>query len=165
MAHYRTMLKRAELSAADLWSEKDEKYREVVVQIVRITQGEVVGEKGRKKEMPFLHLRSAHTGKMIEKPFGANATNCETIAGIAGSPDMKRWLNFWITLYVTKTEMGKGMRDCIRIKPEAAEPPAEPKSAIATSSPTTTQSQATIGSGATVDPAGAVLEPPPEAGR
>lgn len=128
MAHYRTMLTNENFSAADLWSEKLEKYVEIVVQIIDVKRGEVVGEKGRKKGMPFITMRSAKTGQTIPKPLGLNATNCETISGVAGAPDMKKWPGLWITLYVTKTEVGKGMRDCIRIRPEAAKVSGAPSS-------------------------------------
>jgi len=139
------MLKSDKFSAADLWSENLEKYVEIVVQIERVSQGEVIGEKGRKKEMPFLTMRSAKTGQTIPKPLGINATNGDTIAGIVGSPDVKKWIGLWITLYVTKTEMGKGMRDCIRIRPQAAQP---------------TTSKPTTGSGPTPEPAAVELEEP-----
>lgn len=119
MAHFRTMLTSDNFSAADLWSEKAEKYVEIDVEIVSVRKGEVVGEKGRKKGMPFITMKSGKTGQVIPKPLGCNATNGDSIAALAGSPDVKRWPGVWITLYVTKTQMGKGMRDAIRIRPSS----------------------------------------------
>ena len=135
MPHFRTMLTSEHFCAADLYSEKLEKYVEIIVQIVSVKRDEVVGDKGRKKGMPFITMRSAKTGDIIPKRLGLNATNCETIAAIVGSPDVKKWPDAWITLYVTKTEVGKGMRDCIRIRPEAARPPGKTSSPSDTTKP------------------------------
>lgn len=125
MAHYRTMLTSDNFMAADLWDEADKKYRDAVVQIVTVKKGEVVGEKGRKKGMPFVTMKNAR-GNALSKPLGLNATNCATLTSIAGSPDTDRWVGLWVTLYVTKTDAGAEKRDCIRIRPEAAGPPAGP---------------------------------------
>lgn len=122
MAHFRTMLKSEHFSAADLWSEKGERYVEINVQIVDVKQGEVVGEKGRKKGMPFITMLSEKTGQRIPKALGCNATNCDSIAFLAGSPDLKRWPGVWLTLYVTKVDLGKGQRDAIRIRPKSPKP-------------------------------------------
>ena len=117
MPHYRTMMKNAEyLNSADLFDEKNDVFREAVVQIDRVTKGEIAGEKGRKDGMPFVYFK----GK--GKPLGANATNCKSIARIAGSPKTERWIGLWITLYVTKTDSRDGEVDCIRIRPKAAKP-------------------------------------------
>jgi hypothetical protein len=118
MPHYRTMLTSDNLCAADLWDEDKQQYREVVVQIDHVKKGEVVGEKGRKKGMPFAHFKNTRTGK----PLGLNATNCKTLASIAGSPNVDKWRDLWITLYVTKTEVGRETVDAIRIRPELATP-------------------------------------------
>lgn len=119
MPHFRTMLTSEHFCAADLYSEREEKFLEINVQIVAVTRGEVVGEKGRKKGMPFITMRSEKTGKEIPKKLGLNATNCETVASLVGSPEVKRWLERWITLYVTKTDVGTTTRDAIRIRPTA----------------------------------------------
>jgi hypothetical protein len=113
------MLTSEHFCAADLYSEQNEKYIEIDVEILGVKRDEIVGDKGRKKGMPFITMRSLRSGKEIPKALGLNATNCETIASIAGSPDVKRWPGKLITLYVTKTEVGKATRDCIRIRPEA----------------------------------------------
>lgn len=118
MAHYRTYLTSDNLMAADLWVEKDEKFAEWNVEIVKVAKGEVVGEKGRKKGMPFITIRNVE-GREHPKQLGLNATNCESVASLCGSPDMKRWPGTWLTLYVTKTDSKDGKRDCIRIRPES----------------------------------------------
>lgn len=126
MPHYRTMMLNPDyLSAADLWDEKEERYREVIVQIDRVAQGHVIGEQGRKKEMPFAHF----AGK--KKPLGLNATNCLTLKTITGSPNTERWLGTWIALFVIPTFVGGEERDAIRIRPKAAAPANDNKKAPA----------------------------------
>lgn len=125
MSHYRTMLSSVNFCAADLWSEQSQRYAEVAVQIVKITKGEVVGERGAKKTMPMAHLRSGKTGQPIAKPLGLNATNCRTLASLAGSPNTEKWHELWIFLYVTKVEVGREQTDAIRIRPELAKPPVQ----------------------------------------
>lgn len=117
MAHYRTYLTSDNLMAADLWDDKAEKYTEWIVEIISVAKGEVVGEKGRKKGMPFVKIKDAR-GREHPKPLGLNATNCDSVAMLAGSPDMKRWPGTRVTLYVTKTDSKDGKRDCIRMRPE-----------------------------------------------
>jgi hypothetical protein len=118
MAHYRTMLTSDNLMAADLWDDRTERYGEWIVKIISVAKGEVVGEKGRKKGMPFIRIANQQ-GREHPKPLGLNATNCETIRSLVGSPDVKRWPGLWITLYVTQTDSKDGKRDCIRIRPES----------------------------------------------
>jgi hypothetical protein len=125
MAHFRTMLSSENFSAADLWSEQSQKYGEIVVEIVKVSKGEVVGDKGRKKTMPMAQLRSAKNGQVIPKQLGLNATNCRTIASLAGSPNTEKWHGLWISLYVTKVDVGREMTDAIRIRPELAKPPVQ----------------------------------------
>lgn len=125
MPHYRTMLSNDNFCAADLWSEQQNKYISIVVGIEAVKKGEVVGEGGRKKGMPFVTMRSSRTGQIIPKPLGLNATNCRTIASLTGSADVSKWIGQWITLYVTKTQVGREMVDAIRIEPELAKPPVQ----------------------------------------
>jgi hypothetical protein len=125
MPHYRTMLSNDNFCAADLWSEQRGGYGEIIVGIEAVKKGEVVGEGGRKKGMPFITMRSAKNGQVIPKPLGLNATNCKTIASLAGSADVSKWIGKWITLYVTKTTVGRETVDAIRIRPELAPPPVQ----------------------------------------
>lgn len=157
MAHWRTMLTSEHFSAADLWDDKDDRYREVAVQIVSVSKGEVVGEKGRKKGMPFLQMKT-RAGRALEKRFGLCATNGETVSSIVGSPDAKKWPGHWITLYVTRVEVGKGMKDAIRIRPQAPFPFGDAKPGAAPSSPA--RDANTTGAGATHDEAASQLSPP-----
>jgi hypothetical protein len=123
------MLTSEHFCAADLWSEKSQKYAEVDVQIVAVAKGEIVGDKGRSKGMPFVTMKSARTGENIPKRLGLNATNCKTVASIAGSPNTDKWKDLWITLYVTQTEVGRERVDAIRIRPEAAKAPSRKRDA------------------------------------
>lgn len=127
MAHFRTMLSTENFCAADLWSEQNQRYVEIVVEIVKVTKGEVTGDKGRKKTMPMATLRSAKNGQVIPKPLGLNATNCRTLASLAGSPNTEKWHGLWISLYVTSVDVGREKADAIRIRPEAAKPPVQAK--------------------------------------
>lgn len=109
----------AYLSSGDLWDERVNDYRSVVVQIERVAQGEVVGEGGRKKGMPFVYFVGA------KKPFGMNSTNAETVTSIVGSDNTDRWKGQWIELFVTQTMVNKERRPCIRVAPTAPVPPAD----------------------------------------
>jgi hypothetical protein len=117
MAHWRTMVKSDYFCSADLWDEIAGEYKKLAVKIVKVVQGEVVGEKGRKKGLPFLHLEDK-AGKPMRAPFGANPTNCTTIGSVLGTPDVKRWPGQWIGLYVTKVDGPHGMVDAIRVHPK-----------------------------------------------
>jgi len=127
MPHFRTMLSSENFSAADLWMEQQQKYAEVIVEIVRVKKGEVVGERGKKKTMPMAVMRSGKTGREFEKALGLNATNCRTLASLAGSPNTDKWIGMWINLYVTKVDVGRESVDAIRIRPELAQPPVQAK--------------------------------------
>lgn len=125
MPHWRSMFsKQSEyLRSADLWDDKRDGFREVVVQIERVAQGTIVGEKGRADKMPFAYFVDK------QKPLGLNATNCKTLVALSGSQNASKWVGLWITLYVTKTESKTGeVVDAIRIRPKLAEPPkSEPR--------------------------------------
>lgn len=125
MPHYRTMLSSVNFCAADLWSEQKQRYMSVVVEIVEIKKGSVVGEGGRKRDMPMATLRSGKTGKLIEKPLGLNATNCKTLSTLAGSEVTEKWCGLWIGLFVIKTTVGREQVDAVRISPERMQPPVQ----------------------------------------
>lgn len=122
MPHWRTLVQTEYYCAADLWDEKAEKYRDGIFKIVKVIQGTVVGEKGRKRGLPFLLLENRH-GEPLRAAFGANPTNATSVESAIGSPDYKRWLGRWIHMYVTKVDSPKGIVDAIRIHPKA---PADP---------------------------------------
>lgn len=117
MPHWRTLMKSEHFCAADLWDERADKYVSAAVKIVKVAGGEVVGKKGRKKEMPFLWLEDRH-GKPLRAGFGANKTNCDTITAVLGTADYRKWVGQWIGLYVTKVDGPDGMVDGIRINPK-----------------------------------------------
>ena len=113
------------LRSADLWDDKADGYRDVTVQIERVAQGTITGEKGRQDKMPFVYFANSKTGK----PLGINATNGKTLCKLAGSQNAARWVGLWITLFVTQTadkQTGE-MVDCIRIRPKLAQPHHRPK--------------------------------------
>lgn len=117
MPPWRTMMKSDNLTAADLWDEREGKYLNFVLQIDSVKAGTVVGEGGRERGMPFVTFARA------KKPLGLNSTNARTISTIVGSEDVNRWKGQWIELFVTKTKMGKDVVDCIRVAPTAPKPP------------------------------------------
>ena len=146
MSHWRTMVQAEHFCAADLWDEQAGKFQNAVVKIVKVTQGTVTGQKGRKKGLPFLTLENRR-GKVLRAPFGANPTNCTSIGTALGSPDVKDWIGKGIELYVTKGDSPEGMVDAIRIHPRApvdpTRPPAASKSAPATEPPPASRGELT----------------------
>lgn len=120
MAHWRKMMDpRDHVYAEDLNG------RDVDVLIERVTQGELLGEKGRKSKKPLAHFRG------MSKPLALNKTNCKAIERIAGSSDTDAWCGVWITLYPATTQDPSGNEvPCVRVRPraprrgrEAAPPP------------------------------------------
>jgi len=144
MPHWRTLMKTEWFCAADLWDERADKYATAAVKIVKVTQGEVVGKKGKKKGMPFLWLEDRN-GNALRAPFGANSTNATMISQVLGTEDYKKWIGQWIGLYVTKVDGPDGKVDGIRINPKPV--PDEFKSP-ATGPQAATQQQAPDSSGA-----------------
>lgn len=120
-AHWRTMVQSENFCAADLWDESKGEYRRAILKIVKVGQGQVTGQKGRKKGMPFLWLEDEQ-GKAVRAPFGANPTNCTTISNVLGTPDAKKWPGQWIGMYVTKVDSPEGLVDAIRIHPKPVSP-------------------------------------------
>lgn len=121
MAHWRTMMQSENFCAADLWDDAKSDYRKAIFKITKVAQGTVVGQKGRKKGMPFLWLED-ESGKAQRAPFGCNVTNATTISTVIGTPDAKRWPGNWIGMYVTKVDAADGPTDAIRIHPKAVTP-------------------------------------------
>lgn len=124
MAHWRTMVQSEYFCAADLWNDQLDKYENKIFRITKVAQGEVKGEKGRKKGLPFLTIEGVD-GKPTRAPFGANPTNCTAIATALGTPDAKKWVGQWIGMYVTKVDSPKGLVDAIRIHPQRVPPPGQ----------------------------------------
>lgn len=114
MPHYKSMMDTEWLFAFDL-NGKDQH-----VQIERVVGGTLIGEGGRKSKKPVAHFKG------VSKPLALNATNCKTIASIAGSTNTDKWIGLWITLYVTTAAKPNGeMTEAIRIRPKAPTPPAQ----------------------------------------
>jgi hypothetical protein len=120
MPHWRTLVKSEWFCAGDLWDDSIGEYARVAFKITKVTQGEVVGKKGRKKGLPFLWLEDK-AGNPTRAPFGANPTNCTTIGTVLGTSDYAKWIGQWIGLYVTKVDGPDGMVDGIRIHPKPIE--------------------------------------------
>lgn len=122
MPHFRAFFSSDEwLTAADLYNERDDNFIELDVEITKVTKGTLTtpGKSDTKKSRPALHLLSLRSGRPVPKPLGAGATICETIASIAGTGEMKRWVGQAITLFVTETKVSGKTRPCIRVKPQA----------------------------------------------
>ena len=106
--HYRRMFDSNEfLFAYDL---EDAKGRDVVVEIEKVSAGEITGEKGRKNKLPVVKF----VGR--EKKLGLNKTNGKSIARLYGN-DTDKWPGKSIALYVTNTEFNGESRECIRVRP------------------------------------------------
>jgi len=105
MADYRSMFDRDYIGAWDLPGD-------VAVQISAVEAGEIKGDKGRKSRKPIIRFR----GK--EKALLGNKTNCKIIARLYGN-DTSAWVDKWVTLFPTTTEMGGETVDCIRVRPTA----------------------------------------------
>ena len=113
--HYRALFTSSEfLTSADLYDEKNDTFREMVVTIDRIARVTMVGRKGKKDGRPGAWFKESRSGK----PLGLNATNCAAIANVTGSTDMKKWLGARITLRVEMVDIrGEGIRPAVRVVP------------------------------------------------
>jgi hypothetical protein len=116
------MVQSEHFCAADLWDESKGEYRKSIFKIVKVAQGTVTGQKGRKKGLPFLTLEDVN-GNPQRAAFGANPTNCTAISAALGTPDVRKWLGHWIGLYVTKVDSPEGLVDAIRVHPQRVSPP------------------------------------------
>lgn len=87
--------------------------RDVTVEIESVTAGEIVGEQGKKSRKPIAAFVGA------KKRLALNATNCKTIAQLAGSNAVEDWIGMAITLYPTTTTWGGQTVDCIRVRNKA----------------------------------------------
>lgn len=113
--HYRAMFTSSEfLTAADLYDEKTDTFRELTVTIERIAKVTLTGKKGKQDGRPGAWFKGQRSGK----PLGLNATNCAAIANVVGSPDIKKWLGAQITLRVEDVNIrGEGVRPAVRVVP------------------------------------------------
>jgi hypothetical protein len=119
MPHWRTLVQSEYFCAADLWDDKADAYRKGIFKIVKVVQGTVVGDKGRKRGLPFLTLEDEN-GKAQRAAFGANPTNGTFIEQALGTGDYKKWVGQWIGMYVTKVDSPKGLVDAIRVHRSAS---------------------------------------------
>jgi len=117
MPDYRLMYDSQALFAVHLGG-KDHTLR-----IAKVIAGEVVGEGGRKSKKPLVYFEGKELGLALCK------TNARIIAGMYGN-DTRKWVGQTITIYPTRTQFGKEMVDCIRVRPGAppdAGPPPDPE--------------------------------------
>jgi hypothetical protein len=116
--HYRAFFTSKDfLTAADLYDERSDSFREIDVEITRVVRSTLTGPGGKKDGRPGLYLRAVASGKDLPKPLGANATNCRSIANVARSSDMKQWPGVVVRLYVdTFDDREEGPRPCLRIR-------------------------------------------------
>lgn len=116
MAHWRAFFTSKDyLTAADLYDEASDTFKDLDVQIERVIRVTLKGEKGREDQRPGVYFRGHR------KPLGANATNCDSISLALGSYDMKRWPGGWVSLYVDENvevkERGRTVkRPAVRIR-------------------------------------------------
>lgn len=104
MPHWRKFTDRDWLYSEDLDG------RDVTVTIDTVTQGELIGEGGRKTRKPRVTFRGA------KKPLALNATNAKTIATLYGNRT-EGWIGKAITLYTSTTQYGGQETECIRVRP------------------------------------------------
>ena len=115
--HWRAMTDRETLGAWDLVDKKTGAPKDWTLEIARVERGLVQSkEKPKGEHRPFIYFRGA------SKPLVCNATNAETISGMAGSEDTERWLGIRITLFQTKVK-SKGGKPVmgIRVRPMKAQ--------------------------------------------
>lgn len=74
---------------------------EKVVTIQKVVKEVVVGENGRKEELPVAHFRENL------KPLILNRTNAKTITKLTGTPNPQQWGEVSITLYADRNVRGK----------------------------------------------------------
>jgi hypothetical protein len=114
------MTDRETLGAWDLVG-KDGKPKDFTLEIERVQAGVVKSrERPKGERRPFVYFAGAR------KPLVCNATNAESISGMAGSEDTDRWIGLRITLYATKVRAKAGGQVMgIRVRPMKATGPAE----------------------------------------
>ena len=110
MPSYKTKFPSKYLRADDLDGYKD---HQLMVAITRWTD-EAVGNPPEEKTV--LYFRDELKGLILNK------TNGESIAEIAGTDDMDRWVGVKILLVSTKTDFGGKRVKCIRVEPPLEEP-------------------------------------------
>lgn len=117
--HWRGLTDRETLGAWDLCDD-DGKPCDITAKIVKVVGGEVKSaEKPKGERRPFVYFEGQ------KKPLVCGATNAKTIASIAGSNHVEKWVGLLVTLYPTTTKAkGAEVVDCIRIRPRAAIGPA-----------------------------------------
>lgn len=103
MRHYKLLHPRNYISAADL----DGKDRTLTIESVQ--HEEVVGEAGRKENLPVVTFAKA------VKKFILNRTNAKSIANQHG-PDVDGWAGKTVTIYPTTTKAKGEVTECIRVR-------------------------------------------------
>lgn len=103
MRHYKLLHPRNYISAADLDG------KDATLTIESIQHEDVVGESGRKENLPIVTFAKA------KKKFILNRTNAKAIAAQHG-PDVDGWVGKSITIYPTTTKAKGEVTECIRIR-------------------------------------------------
>ncbi len=81
---------------------------EMVVTIASVEPGKI-GEGQKERDQAVI------TFEGVDKKFGCNRTNADTIAGLYGS-NPRHWVGKAITLFRTTTEMNRKIVECVRIR-------------------------------------------------
>lgn len=110
LTHWKKMVNPKYLGSHDLFI-SDGKYSEVTVEITKVQVEEVIGEGNKKDNCLVAHLKGM-------KPVILNRTNSKTIAKLAGSPAIERWVGVQVILTVSKVKAFGAVHDAIRVKDE-----------------------------------------------
>lgn len=122
--HWRALTDRETLGAWDC-VDKDGNPRDLTLEISRVVAGVAVSaEKPKGDRRPFIYFRGPN-GKEGRKPLVCGSTNAKTIATLAGSNHIEKWIGLRVTLYPTTTKVKGELVDCIRIRPRKATGPVE----------------------------------------
>jgi len=90
---------------------------------IELTRREKFEANGKTEEKPVIYFTGQKSGLVI------GPTVWDQVAGITGSDDDKDWPRHQIELYRTKTQFGRDLVDCIRVRAPgtATKPKPKPK--------------------------------------
>lgn len=116
MSDWRTMFEWQCLKALHLY-DGEGRACELTLTIKSVVEGKLKGDGGREDKMPIIVF---HGDRFAALPFGANKTNCRTIASLYGN-NTRKWAGKRVTLFVQPNVPKVGSRgetvDAIRIRP------------------------------------------------
>lgn len=116
MPPWKTMNSRDTLSAADLWSERDNRYIEIDATIAQAKKVEVQSGDSNAKKTRVGVLYAANP-KLPAKWHPLPSTCAQVIESIAGSEMTEKWPGVTVTLYVERVRVHGKMHQAIRLRP------------------------------------------------